>query len=126
MSALQYLVAGTSLLADDGWQRRPDLKFSLELHRGECEFLTGEVGAAEARLTMLASRAERPLDQAAVAGLQIELYTGLDQNGRAVEVCLVCLHRLGIELSPHPTEEEARQEYERVGLLLGRRESMCR
>ena len=121
-SALQYLIAGTSLLADDGWQRRPDLKFSLELHRGECEFLTGEVGAAEARLTMLASRAERPLEQAAVAGLQIELYTGLDQNDRAVDVCLVCLHRLGIELSPHPTEEEARQEYERVGSLLGRRE----
>jgi hypothetical protein len=65
------------------------------------------MGAAEARLTMLASRAESPLNRAAVAGLQIELYTGLDQNDRAVDVCLVCLHRLGIELSPHPAEEEA-------------------
>ena len=122
LSALQYLVAGTSLLADDGWERRPDLKFALELHRAECEFLTGERGAAEARLTMLASRAESPLDQAAVAGLQIELYTGLDQNDRAVDVCLVCLHRLGVELSPHPAEEEARREYERVESLLERRE----
>ena len=34
VSALNYLVAGTTLLSDDGWERRPDLMFALELHRG--------------------------------------------------------------------------------------------
>ena len=47
VSALKYLVAGTALLSDDGWEQRPDLMFALELHRAECEFLTGELAAAE-------------------------------------------------------------------------------
>ena len=47
ISALHYLVAGAALLADDGWDYRPDLMFALEFHRAECEFLTGELAAAE-------------------------------------------------------------------------------
>src|SRR5262249_22905232 len=69
VSALHYLVAGTALLADEGWDYRPDLMFALEFHRAECEFLTGELAEAEARLVMLASRAAGPVDQAAVACL---------------------------------------------------------
>ena len=64
VSALRYLVAGTAPLAADGWDRRPDLMFALEFNRAECEFLTGELTAAEARLTMLVSRAAGPVDQA--------------------------------------------------------------
>ena len=56
-SALNYLIAGAALLADDCWERRHELTFALELHRAECEFLTGELAAAEERLTMLSSRA---------------------------------------------------------------------
>ena len=38
VSALNYLVAGATLLSDDdGWNRRPDLMFALELHRAECD-----------------------------------------------------------------------------------------
>ena len=33
------------------WEGRHELTFSLELHRAECEFLTGEMAAAEQRLT---------------------------------------------------------------------------
>ena len=122
VSALGYLAAGAALLSEDGWDRRPDLIFGLELYRAECEFLTGDYEAAESRLAMLASRAATPVDQAAVACLRIELYTTLDQNARAIDVSIACLHRLGIELSPHPTEDEALREYERVGALLGSRE----
>ena len=121
-SALKYLVAGTALLSDDGWEHRPDLMFALELYRAECEFLTGELAAAETRLTMLASRAANPVDRAAVTCLRIDLYTTLDRSDRAVDVCLDYLRHLGIEWSPHPTEEEARREYERTWALLGRRE----
>src|SRR5437879_9108600 len=55
-SALNYLIAGAALLADDCWEGRPELALALELHRAECEFLTGELATAEARLTMLSSR----------------------------------------------------------------------
>jgi hypothetical protein len=68
-------LAGAALLADDCWERRPELILALELHRAECEFLTGELATAEARLTMLSSRAANAIDQATVACLRVDLYT---------------------------------------------------
>jgi PAS domain S-box-containing protein len=122
VSALSYLVAGMALLADDGWERRPELMFALELHRAECEFLTGALTAAEARLTILSSRAATTIDQATVACLRIDLYMTLDRSDRAIDVGLTYLRQLGVEWPPHATEEEARREYERTWALLGSRE----
>jgi PAS domain S-box-containing protein len=122
VSALHYLVAGTALLADSDWDYRPDLMFALELHRAECEFLTGELAAAEARLAMLVSRAASPVDQAAVSCLRIDLYTTLNRSDLAVDVALSYLRRLGGEWTPHPTEEEVRREYDRIWSLVGARE----
>ena len=93
VSALKYFVAGAALLSDDGWEHRADLMFALELHRAECEFLTGELAAAEARLTMLSSRADT-LRSATVACLRIDLYMSY-QIDRAVAVGLDYLRRSG-------------------------------
>ena len=120
-SALNYLIAGAALLADDCWERRPQLILALELHRAECEFLTGELATAEARLTMLSFRAANAIDQATVACLRVDLYTTLDRSDRAVDVCLAYLRHLGIDWSPHPPKEQARREYERTWSLLGSR-----
>ena len=120
-SALKYLVAGAALLGDDRWERRHELIFTLELHRAECEFLTGELAAAEERLTMLSSRGANTVELATVACLRVDLYTTLDQSDRAVAVCLDYLRHLGVEWSPHPTEEETRCEYERIWIKLGSR-----
>jgi predicted ATPase/GAF domain-containing protein len=120
-SALRYLVAGVALVADDGWERRPELMFALELHRAECEFLTGALATAEARLTMLSSRAATTIEHATVACLRVDLYTTLDRSDRAIDVGLTYLRHLGVEWSPHPTEEDARREYERMWALLGSR-----
>ena len=121
VSALMYLIAGTELLAEHGWERRPELIFALELNRAECEVLIGELAAAEQRLTMLSSRAANTIELATVACLRMDLYTTHDQSNRAVGVCLDYLRHLGIEWSPHPTEEEARREYERIWTGLGTR-----
>jgi PAS domain S-box-containing protein len=120
-SALNYLVAGAALLGDDRWERRPELIFTLELQRAECEFLTGELAAAEKRLTMLSARAANTVELATVACLRVDLYTTLDQSDRAVAVCLDYLRHLGVEWTPHPTAEEARREYERIWEKLGSR-----
>jgi len=120
-SALNYLIAGAALLPDDCWERQPELILALELHRAECEFLTGELATAETRLTMLSSRAANAIDQATVACLRVDLYTTLDRSDRAVDVCLAYLRYLGIDWSPHPPEEQARREYERTWSLLGSR-----
>ena len=120
-SALKYLIAGAALLADDCWERRHELIFPLELHRAECEFLTGELAAAEERLTMLSARAANTVELATVACLRVDLYTTLDQSDRAVAVCVDYLRKMGVDWSPHPTEEEGRREYERIWSQLGSR-----
>jgi predicted ATPase/signal transduction histidine kinase len=120
-SALAYFVAGRALLPEDSWEQRYALTFALEFHRAECEFLTGDFAAAKERLTMLSRRARNLVDSAAVARLQTELYTGLDQSERAVEVGLEYLRRVGVNWSPHPTNDEVRKEYERIWQQLGDR-----
>jgi predicted ATPase len=120
-SALTHFVAGAALLAEDSWERRHELTFALELDRAECEFLTGALAEAEQRLTVLSTRAANTVERARVACLRVDLYTTLDQSSRAIAVGLDCLRHQGIDWSPHPTEEEARGEYERIWLQLGSR-----
>jgi PAS domain S-box-containing protein len=120
-SALTYLVAGVALLGDDGWDRQRALIFALELDRAECEFLTGALAAADERLAALADRTQDAVEAARVACLRLDLLVTRDQSGRAVAVGLEYLRRLGIEWSPHPTEEEARREYEQIWSTLGDR-----
>jgi predicted ATPase len=95
--------------------------FQLELHRAECEFLTGEPSIAAERLEILRSRTDDTLELAMVACLGIDVYMTLAQIDRAVAICLDYLHRLGIECPVHPTKEQVRREYERVWLQLGSR-----
>src|SRR4029450_11909359 len=121
VSALKYLVAGAALLPGDSWTRRHELTFALELHRAECEFLTGALGGAQERLSLVSARAENTVERATVACLRLNVYTTLDQSERAVEVCLEYLAHLGVEWSPHPTHEQASDEYQRIGSRLGAR-----
>ncbi|MCC8948039.1 AAA family ATPase [Bradyrhizobium sp. Arg62] len=121
VSALNYFISGAALLRKDSWERQHDLIFELELHRAECEFLTGALAEAEPRLAMLSARAATTIERARVTCLQVDLYTTLDQGSRAIAVGLDYLRHLGIDWSPHPTEEEARREYERIWSQLGSR-----
>src|ERR1700722_14265528 len=70
---------------------------------------------------MLSTRATDTVERVTVACLRLDLYTTLDQSSRAIAVGLDCLRHQGIDWSPHPTEEEARCEYERVWSQLGSR-----
>ena len=118
-SALTYLVAGAALLAEDSWERRHELTFALELNRAECEFLTGALAEAEQRLTALSARAATTVERASVTCLRADLYTTLDQGSRAIAVGLDYLRHLGIDWSPHPTEDEGACGYERIWSQLG-------
>jgi PAS domain S-box-containing protein len=120
-SALTYLVAGCALLAKDGWERRYDLAFALAFHRAECEFLTGDLAAAEEGLLQVWARAESLVDKAAVTRLRLDLYTTLHRSDRAVEICLDYLRGVDINWSPHPTSNEVLLEYERMWRQLGTR-----
>jgi PAS domain S-box-containing protein len=120
-SALNYLVAGTAFLPEDSWERRHELTFALERNRAECEFLTGALTAAEERLVRLATRATTAVERASVACLLIKLFHFLGQPSRAVAVGLDYFRHLGLSWSPHPTDDEARREYDEVWSRLGNR-----
>jgi PAS domain S-box-containing protein len=111
-SARSYFAAGATLLADDGWTRCRDLAFQLERDLGECEFMSGDLTAADERLTALAGLVRARTERASVTWLRVTLYTAMDQSGRAVEVGLGYLKDLGIVWSPRPTAEQVQAEYE--------------
>ena len=120
-SALNYLAADAALLPVDCWERRYPLVFATEVTRAECEFLTGDLAAAEERLAMLSLRAANLVDKAAVACLRTALYTTLTRADRAVEICVEYLREAGVACSPRPTDEEVSAEYESLlGQLEGR------
>ena len=87
-SALIYLAAGEALLAEDCWERRYALTFGLAFHGDECEYLTGNLAAAEERLSMLSRRAAGLVDRVSVTCLRVVLYTTMDRPDRSVEICL--------------------------------------
>jgi predicted ATPase len=95
--------------------------FGLAFHGDECEYLTGNLAAAEERLAMLSRRAAGLVDRASVTCLRVVLYTTMDRPDRSVEICLEYLRDAGIEVSPHPTAEEVQQEYERMWQQIGGR-----
>ena len=112
--ALSYLTAGSALMASDGWQRRHDLVFELELHRAECEFLNGDIASAEQRLTMLSSRAATVVERCAVACLVADVSWALQRLDRGLAECLECLRYAGLEIPMHPTKPQAQAAYDRI------------
>ena len=120
-SALTYLTAGAALLREDAWERRQDLAFALELHRADCELWTGALPSADGRLEALAARTCDTVQQAAVASRRVDLYTILGASDRAVAAGLEFLRCVGIDWPAHPTEMEARREYERIWSKRGSR-----
>ena len=120
-SALKYLIAGVALLGDDCWELCRDLIFALELARAECELLTGELVAADERLTALSNRTANTIERAALACLHMDICLELAQSDRAVAAALDYLRHVGIEFSPHPTDDEVLREYEQIWSQLGGR-----
>jgi PAS domain S-box-containing protein len=119
-SALNYLIAAETLLGEQ-WTRRHTLSFELALRRAECEFLTGDIAAAEARLVALSSRCKDALERARVTGLLADVYVALRRLERSIEVCLDYLRSAGLEIPALPTEAHAQEAYARVWRVLGGR-----
>ena len=120
-AALNYFVTGRELLAEDCWERHRELIFALDLHRAECELLTGALTDADNHLAALSIRAADVTERASVARLGIDFHTWLHQTSRSVAAGLDYLRFLGISWSPHPTDEEAHLAYRRVRDELDRR-----
>src|SRR5262249_7212141 len=105
----------------DTWEQRQELAFALQLHPADCEVCLGALQAAERRLAALASRAANMVQRCDVARRRLELYAMLGTAERAVLVGLECLRHVGIDWAIHPTDAEARREYECIWSRLGSR-----
>jgi PAS domain S-box-containing protein len=120
-SALKYLNAGGALLSEESWERDYALIFSIEYVTAECEVLTAEMAAAEARLSRLKARAADRHDRCLVTSLQLALYVTRDRSDHAVDVFLDWLRRDGTDWARRPTREDAAREYRQVRAMLGER-----
>lgn len=119
-SALAYFVAGRDLLGESAWIDRYELTLKFELERVECEIASGDLSAAEERLSLLSGQVVDITDQANVVCLSVLLYFTTGRNERAVEVGLQYLSKVGISWAIRPTEQEVRQEYLEMRLKLTR------
>jgi predicted ATPase/two-component sensor histidine kinase len=110
-AALDYFSAGCTLADAALWEDDFQLAFDLQLGRGEAQFLTGDLAAAEATLDSLLDRAATIVDRAALAWMQITLYTAAGQLDRAIETCLCYLRQVGVHWTAHPARAQAWEEY---------------
>jgi PAS domain S-box-containing protein len=120
-AALGYFATGGELLHENRWRTHYDLAFELERLRAECEFLTGEISAAEKRLSFLSGLARDGRDRALIACLRTKLLAAADRREESVEICLDCLRSLGVVWSPHPSTRETEEEYRRLWDLIDAR-----
>jgi predicted ATPase/signal transduction histidine kinase len=122
VAARHYAETGRGVLGGDAWERRPDLAYSLELVQGECEFLTGELEAAQQRLSDLYGRDLDPVQSAAVTCLLIDLFATRDRSDFSVQAALQYLSHADVEWSPHPAEPEVQREFAELWEYLAGRE----
>ncbi len=113
-TALGYFKAGRELLAADSWERHHRLNFELELHWAECEFLTGDLAAAEERLMSLSSQAANTTMRAAVVRLLNTVYYLSNQHEMAVSTGLEYMRELGANWQRHPSVSDLEQEYQSI------------
>jgi PAS domain S-box-containing protein len=115
-SAAVYLRAGMSLLDRDVLDRSDhyELAFSLSLERAECELLGGDFDEAERLLSELIGKGKSRIDKAAAYRLKLHLHIVKSEKPQGVAAALECLRLFGIEMSPHPTHEQVKAEYDAV------------
>jgi predicted ATPase/signal transduction histidine kinase/GAF domain-containing protein/tRNA A-37 threonylcarbamoyl transferase component Bud32 len=119
--ALTCFESADKMLIKDHWKRHYQLSFELELKHAQCEYLLGQIDAAEKRLSLLKDHAVSPTDHVAVITLLCTLYTGIMKTERAIQICLEYLSQVGMQLPAHPTQEQPMEELDTFWRLLGDR-----
>lgn len=114
ITAQHYLEAADALLDADTRASRHALAFALAQHRAECEFRSGDLARAEARLAGLAGQAANLPELAAITQLQLELLLTDGRREEAVGVGLAYLDRAGISWSRQPSAADVACEWARM------------
>ena len=113
VAALNYLAAGSALVAHENWQRH-DLVFELQLQQAECELLTGKVVSAEERLRTLSSRSSSIVERAQVVCLQADIYYALQKLDSGLLAGAEFLRQAGFPIPLHAAESAARAAFDDI------------
>ncbi|WP_257447504.1 trifunctional serine/threonine-protein kinase/ATP-binding protein/sensor histidine kinase [Archangium lipolyticum] len=107
-AALSYLAAGCDCVGENGWESHYELTYALSFQQAQCQIISGQLGAAEAKISTLLAHARSRAEQADVHRLKVDLHATRGEFPQAVEAALSCARLFGIELSPRPTPEALR------------------
>ena len=110
--ALRYFDRGVALLPRNS--REPELFCELTFQLAECEFLTGAIDSAEARLEELARRTTTLVNRAQIACLRMELETTRGNPKGAIDVASQFFGSLGMTWPEHPTEDDVISEIDAI------------
>ena len=113
-AALKYFSTGRALLCESSWERRHDLCFQLKFRLAECEYLAGNLAAAQQLLSVVEGHAASSAELAAVTCAQVNLFTTVGRSDLAVEAGLAYLQRVHVSWVAHPTREDVRDEFDRM------------
>ncbi|QRO00736.1 AAA family ATPase [Archangium violaceum] len=120
-AALSYLAAGCDCVGEGGWESHYELTYALSFQQAQCQIISGQLGAAEAKISTLLTRARSRTEQANVHRLKVDLHGTRGEFPQAVEAALSCARLFGIELSPRPTPEALRATVQAMWDELARR-----
>lgn len=116
-TAKTYFERGRALVTGR-WQDHYALLFQLELNQLESEIVTGDLVAAEERLSGLTAEARGFTDRAKVVCLAVLLYFTTGRSSRAVDIGVEFLREADLGWPESPTEADVVREFENLHLLL--------
>jgi predicted ATPase/serine phosphatase RsbU (regulator of sigma subunit) len=120
-SATVYFVAGTELLAEQGWTAAYTLMFELSQEYARCAYLTNATREAERVFAEMLSHVQSSLDKALLYATRMELYASRGQIAQVVETGLEGLALIGLDLPSNPDEHLIETEYQQVQARIGGR-----
>ncbi|HEY9872304.1 MAG TPA: ATP-binding protein, partial [Candidatus Obscuribacterales bacterium] len=102
--AVRYLNVGLGLLSTDSWQRQYKLTLNLYVEAVEAEYLNTNFERSAALAEVVLQQASTLLDKVKVYELQIQFYMAQNQMLKAIDTGLEALEKLGVSLSPLPSD----------------------
>jgi predicted ATPase/serine phosphatase RsbU (regulator of sigma subunit)/tRNA A-37 threonylcarbamoyl transferase component Bud32 len=100
--ALSFFAAGCELVAPDDNTALDQTVCDLLMHRGECEYLTGDFPGAERSFDVALQHVKSAAERGRIHGLKVELYIHQSQIDRALATALEALRLLGVPLPVKP------------------------
>jgi predicted ATPase/signal transduction histidine kinase len=120
-SAAAYFSLAFSLFPGDPWEADYSLAFSLGMDRALCELMSGNGAEARRLMEEVLPRTRDRLHMMAAYHLKSDILLGTGETVASATSILECLERLGVPISPHPTEEEIAAAYQEVQAILAHR-----